>query len=140
MTKYINKIIASGRLTRDAELKFTKSGQQLLKFSIAVNRSYKDNRETMYLDCVIWGPRGEQLVSRLTKGLTVVVDGRLTVDEWINTEGSKVRSYFITCDNVAMYRLSKDRKPIGDDENDDDNHDDDEYDNELVVTAEDIEF
>jgi single-strand DNA-binding protein len=82
----LNHVVLIGRLTRDAELKFTASGQAVCKFSIAVNRRKKsgDNwiDEPNFFDIVLWGRQGESLNQYLVKGKLVGVDGELRQDRW----------------------------------------------------------
>jgi single-strand DNA-binding protein len=82
----MNHVNLIGRLTRDAELKYTASGQPVSKFSIAVNRSVKRNEkwedEANFFDIVLWGKRAEALDQYLTKGKQIGVDGELRQDRW----------------------------------------------------------
>jgi single-strand DNA-binding protein len=82
----INHVVLVGRLTRDAELKYTAGGQAVCKFSIAVNRRRKNGDqwedEANFFDIVIWGRQGESLHPYLVKGKMVGVDGELRQDRW----------------------------------------------------------
>jgi single-strand DNA-binding protein len=82
----LNHVVLIGRLTRDAELKYTSSGQAVCKFSIAVNRRKKNGDqwedEANFFDIVIWGRQGESLNQYLVKGKMVGVDGELRQDRW----------------------------------------------------------
>jgi single-strand DNA-binding protein len=82
----INHVVLVGRLTRDAELKYTAGGQAVCKFSIAVNRRRKNGDqwedEANYFDVVLWGRQGESLNQYLVKGKLVGVDGELRQDRW----------------------------------------------------------
>ena len=82
----LNHVALIGRLTRDAELKSTASGQAVCKFSIAVNRRKKSGDqwedEPNFFDIVVWGRQGESLHQHLIKGKMVGVDGELRQDRW----------------------------------------------------------
>jgi len=82
----INHVVLVGRLTRDAELKYTAGGQAVCKFSIAVNRRKKNGDqwedEANFFDIVLWGKQGESLQSYLVKGKMIGVDGELRQDRW----------------------------------------------------------
>jgi single-strand DNA-binding protein len=82
----INRVVLVGRLTRDAELKYTASGQAVCKFSVAVNRRRKNGEqwedEANYFDVVLWGRQGESLNQYLVKGKAVGIDGELRQDRW----------------------------------------------------------
>ena len=82
----LNHVVLIGRLTRDAELKYTSGGQAVCKFSIAVNRRKKNGDqwedEASFFDIVVWGRQGESLNQYLVKGKMVGVDGELRQDRW----------------------------------------------------------
>jgi len=82
----LNHVVLIGRLTREAELKYTSSGQAVCKFSIAVNRRKKSGDqwedEANFFDIVVWGRQGESLHPYLVKGKMVAVDGELRQDRW----------------------------------------------------------
>ena len=82
----LNHVVLIGRLTRDAELKYTPGGQAVCKFSIAVNRRRKNGDqwedEANFFDIVLWGKQGESLNQYLVKGKMVGVDGELRQDRW----------------------------------------------------------
>ncbi|GHU11713.1 single-stranded DNA-binding protein [Spirochaetia bacterium] len=82
----INHVVLVGRLTRDAELKYTANGQAVSKFSIAVNRSVKKGdqweSEPSFFDITLWGKRAESLNQYLVKGKQISVNGELRQDRW----------------------------------------------------------
>jgi len=82
----VNHVVLIGRLTRDAELKYTAGGQAVCKFSIAVNRRKKNGDqwedEANFFDIVLWGKQGESLQTYLVKGKMIGVDGELRQDRW----------------------------------------------------------
>ena len=86
MAHDINSVILVGRLTRDAELKYTNTGTAICKFSIAVNRRKKSGEqwteEVSYFNVNIWGNRGEGVHPYLTKGQQIAVMGELRQNRW----------------------------------------------------------
>ena len=82
----LNHVALIGRLTRDAELKYTSGGQAVCKFSVAVNRRRKNGDqwedEANFFDIVVWGRQGESLNQYLVKGKMVGIDGELRQDRW----------------------------------------------------------
>jgi len=82
----LNHVVLIGRLTRDAEIKYTAGGQAVCKFSIAVNRRKKVGDqwedEANFFDIVLWGKQGESLQSYLVKGKMVGIEGELRQDRW----------------------------------------------------------
>lgn len=83
----INSITLTGRATRDAELKYTKSGMPVLGFSLASNYSVKNSDGTWgeaanFIDCSYFG-KGAEAVSRyIGKGTAVVLEGELRQERW----------------------------------------------------------
>ena len=78
-----NTVLLTGRLTRDAELKYTTAGTAMCRFSIAVNRRFKDPKsgewkdDTTYVDVSVWREAAERCGKILKKGSPVHVEGRL---------------------------------------------------------------
>jgi single-strand DNA-binding protein len=101
----INRVVLVGRLTRDAELKYTSGGQAVCKFSIAVNRRKKNGDqwedEVNYFDVVLWGRQGEALNQYLTKGKAVGVDGELRQDRW-QQDGQNRSRIEIVAGNIQL--------------------------------------
>ena len=88
-----NSVTLVGNLTRDPELRFTTGGRGVASFGLAVSRRYQVNGEwqeqTSYFNIVAWGQMGENAASTLTKGMRVIVSGRLEQREYQNREGEK---------------------------------------------------
>lgn len=82
----INHVVLVGRLTRDAELKYTNSGFAIGKMSLAVNRRVKKDDtwqdEPSFFDCVLFGKQAEALSQYLVKGKQVAIQGELRQDRW----------------------------------------------------------
>lgn len=101
----INNVVLVGRLTRDAELKYTTSGQAVCKFSIAVNRRRKNGEqwedEANFFDVVLWGRQGEALGQYLLKGKTIGVEGELRQDRW-QQDGQNRSKVEIVADNIQL--------------------------------------
>ncbi len=100
-----NSITVVGNVTRDPELRYTQSGKATVNVGIAVNRRYQVNGEwqdqTSYFNIVAWGQLGENVASSLTKGMRVVVSGRLEQREYQNREGEKRSTIEINADEVG---------------------------------------
>ncbi|MDR1506899.1 MAG: single-stranded DNA-binding protein [Treponema sp.] len=101
----LNHVVLIGRLTRDAELKYTANGQAVCKFSIAVNRRKKSGDqwvdEPNFFDIVLWGRQGESLNQYLVKGKMVGVDGELRQDRW-EQDGQNRSKVEIVANNVQL--------------------------------------
>ena len=101
----INHVVLIGRLTRDAELKYTTSGQAVCKFAVAVNRRRKDGDqwvdEANFFDIVLWGRQGEALNQYLLKGKSVAVEGELRQDRW-QQDGQNRSKIEIVANNIQL--------------------------------------
>ena len=80
----------TGRLTRDAEVRTTSNGKQVVNFSVAVNDSYKNKQgerveQTAFFDCSYWIT--PNVVKMLTKGLLVELTGRVSTRAWVSKDG-----------------------------------------------------
>jgi single-strand DNA-binding protein len=103
----INRVVVSGNLTRDPELRSTPGGTSVCSLRIAVNSRRKDESgnwvdKPNYFDVTVWGAQGENCAQYLTKGRPVAVDGRLDWREWEAKDGAKRQSVDIIADSVQF--------------------------------------
>ena len=94
MAASLNRVILIGNLTADPEMRYTPSGTARTRFSIAINRQYKDSsgqlqEEVTFVPIVVWGSQAENCANYLSKGRSVAVDGRLRIDSFENAEGER---------------------------------------------------
>lgn len=105
MANDINSVTLVGRLTRDAELKYTGGGTAVCKLSIAVNRSRKSGdqwqEEAHFFDIVVWGRQGEAIHQYLTKGKQIAVQGELRQNRW-EQNGQQRSKVEINAQNVQL--------------------------------------
>jgi single-strand DNA-binding protein len=101
----INHVVLVGRLTRNAELKYTNNGGAVSKFSIAINqRRKKDDQwvdEAHFFDIVLWGKTAESLNQYLVKGKQVGIEGQLRQNRW-EQEGQARSKVEIFATNVML--------------------------------------
>jgi len=94
-----------GRLTRDAELKYTSSGQAVCKFSVATNSRVKKGDqwvdESSYWNVDLWGKKAESVNQYLTKGKLVAVSGDMRQDKW-EKDGVQKMNVQITANDVQL--------------------------------------
>ena len=107
MAANLNKVFLMGNLTRDPELKFTPQGQAIAKFSIAVNRTFKGGdgemkKQTDFFNIVVWGKHGENCSKFLSKGRSVMVEGRLQTRTYETQEKQKRTVTEIIAENVQF--------------------------------------
>lgn len=99
----INKVIISGRLVAEPELRYTPSNKAVATARIACPRDFKNQngeRESDFFPLVIWGKQGENFSNWLKKGYLVTVEGRLQTRSYENQQGQKV---YVTEVNVSNF-------------------------------------
>ena len=104
----INRVVLTGNLTHDPELRSLASGMSVCKLRIACNTRRKNNAtgewedKPNYFDVTVWGAQGENCARFLSKGRPVALDGRLEWREWEAQDGSKRQSTEIIADAVQF--------------------------------------
>lgn len=89
----INNVVLVGRMTRDAELRYTPQNQAVATFSLAVNRNFKNQngeRDADFINCVIWRQQAENLANWAKKGALVGITGRIQTRNYENQQGQRV--------------------------------------------------
>jgi single-strand DNA-binding protein len=103
----INRVVLTGNLTRDPELKSTPGGTSVCKLRVACNTRRKDQQgnwadKPNYFDVTVWGAQGENCAQYLSKGRPVAIDGRLEWREWETPQGEKRQAVDIIADSVQF--------------------------------------
>lgn len=104
----INRVIISGNLTRDPELKRTQGGMAVLQLGLAVNDRRK-NQQTgewedvaNFVDCTMFGTRAEKVAQYLAKGSKVTVEGKLRYHAWEAKDGGKRSKLEVVVDEIDL--------------------------------------
>jgi single-strand DNA-binding protein len=93
-----NKVILLGNLTRDPQVRYTPSGTAVADLGLALNRTWFDkqtnskNEEVTFVDVTLWGRQAEVAGEYLAKGRSVLIEGRLQLDQWDDRESGQKRS------------------------------------------------
>jgi single-strand DNA-binding protein len=103
----INRVVLTGNLTRDPELRSTPSGTSVCSLRVACNTRRKDASgewvdKPNYFDVTVWGRQGENAAQYLEKGRPIAVDGRLEWREWEDQNGNKRQAVDIIADSVQF--------------------------------------
>jgi single-strand DNA-binding protein len=102
----INRVVISGNLTRDPDLRQLQSGTSVCSLRIAVNTRRKQGDQWVdkpnYFDVTVWGAQGQNCAQYLSKGRPVAIDGRLEWREWDAKDGTKRQSVDIVADTVQF--------------------------------------
>ncbi len=89
----LNRVVLVGRVTKDPDLRYTPNGVAVANFTIAVNRPFSNqegNRETNFINCVIWRKPAENLANYQKKGALIGVDGRIQTRSFKGQDGKMV--------------------------------------------------
>lgn len=109
----LNKVILSGNLTRDPELRFTPNGIPVATFRLATNQRVRQHDawtdEVCYIDVITFGKQAESVAEYLAMGKLALVEGRLRWRQWESRDGQRRSKYDVVANNVHF--LSR---PIGD--------------------------
>ena len=89
----LNNVSLVGRTTRDVELRYTQSNVAVATFTLAVNRTFKNEngeRETDFINCVMWRQQAENLANWAKKGALIGITGRIQTRSYDNQQGQRV--------------------------------------------------
>lgn len=117
-----DKLIFVGRAGRDAEMKYTPQGTAVTKFSVAVDRSYKDKtgeqvKKTIWYNVVFWGKVAEVAAS-VSKGDNVLIEGTLETDEtgsprvWTAKDGTAKASFEVKAYEIKFLSPRKEKEQV----------------------------
>ncbi|MDY6820599.1 MAG: single-stranded DNA-binding protein [Deferribacterota bacterium] len=115
---FLNKVILLGNITRNPETRYLPgSNTPITKFGLAVNRRYKQNNElkeeTCFIDIVAFGKTAEFASEFLTKGISLLVEGRLSYRTW-EQDGVKRGKHEVIAENLQLV-WRKDNSPTNND-------------------------
>lgn len=105
----MNKIILMGRLTRDPEANYSKSGKAFTKIAVAVERPHTVNGEkkTDFFDCTAFGKTAEVIGNYFTKGQQILLDGSVQFNEYTDKNGVKKRSTNVIIERIEFVAAKK---------------------------------
>lgn len=102
-----NRVIMMGNLTRDPQLTYLPSQTPVVDFGLASNRRWRSKEgeqrdETCFIDCRAFGRLAENISKYCKKGRPLMIEGRLTFDQWEAQDGSKRSKHRITVENFTF--------------------------------------
>ena len=109
----LNNISLVGRLTKDVELRYTPSNVAVATFTLAVNRTFKNENgecEADFINCVMWRQQAENLASWAKKGALIGITGRIQTRSYDNQQGQRV---YVTEVVAETFQLLKSRNSQG---------------------------
>jgi len=101
----LNRVILIGRLTAKPELRYTGSNLPYARFTVAVNRNFRNNdgqAETDFINVIVWRKQAENVCNFLDKGSLVMVEGSLSVNSYEDSEGNRKTFTEVTAQNVQF--------------------------------------
>lgn len=101
----MNNVSLVGRLTKDPELRTISTGNTTCSFTVAITRQYASangERETDFINCVVWGKQAENLCKYCTKGSQIGVTGRIQTRNYDGQDGRKVYVTEVVAQNVTF--------------------------------------
>ena len=105
----MNKVILTGRLTRDPELRYTANNKAVCDFTIATNRPVVRDGERVadFINCRVWNKTAENLVKYQTKGNLIAVIGRMQVDKYQDKDGKNRNYTYILVEDLEYLERKK---------------------------------
>ena len=101
----INRVVLTGRLTRDVDLRYTQGGAAVATFNLAVDRRFTNQqgeREADFVSCVIWRKSAENFANFFHKGSLVGIEGRIQTRNYENKQGQRVYVTEVIVDNFSF--------------------------------------
>lgn len=101
----LNRVVLVGRLTKDPELKYTQSGIAVTRFTLAVNRPFRNgegDQEADFINCVAWRKQAENTANFLRKGSLTGIDGRIQTSNFEGQDGKRVFMTEIVADSIQF--------------------------------------
>jgi len=100
-----NRITVEGNLTSDPEMRFTQTGVAYVSGSIASNRKYQVNgqweEKTSYFNFSAWRELAENIAATCTKGMRVIISGRIEQKTWTDKEGNERKTHELVVDDIG---------------------------------------
>jgi single-strand DNA-binding protein len=108
----LNKVMLCGNLTKDIEVKKLTSGDSVASFTLAVNKSWKDEKgekkeKVAFINCVVFKKKAEALAEWNKKGDKIFVEGEIVTRSWDKKDGSKGYATEIKVDNWDFVQKKK---------------------------------
>jgi single-strand DNA-binding protein len=98
----MNRTVLVGRLTKDPDLRYTPNGVPVATFTLAVNRPFSKEKESDFINCVVWKKAAENVANFLKKGSLAGVDGRIQTRNYEGQDGKKVYVTEVIAESVQF--------------------------------------
>lgn len=111
----LNSVNLTGRLTKDIDLRYTSNGTAVGSFTLAVDRQFKNaqgERETDFINCVIWRKAAENFANFTRKGSLVGIQGRIQTRNYENQQGQRVYVTEVNTENFTLLESKKSQNNV----------------------------
>lgn len=98
----MNNLCATGRIGKDCETRFTQSGDAITSFPVAIDSGYGEKKVTTWLNCSMFGKRGEAVAPYLKKGGQVAISGELTNRQYTDKSGNEKYSLDLRVNDLTL--------------------------------------
>lgn len=108
----MNKVILTGRITKDLEVRYTTNQNAVCEFNLAVNRMAREGEKNAdFINCVVYGQQAENLKKYQGKGSLIAVEGEMRIDSWKTEQNeTKYKTYVLTNKIEYLSGTKKDEK------------------------------
>lgn len=105
----INRVVLTGRLTKEPELKYTPTGIAFCRFTLAVNRSFQKEgqQQADFINILVWRKVAENVANFLHKGSLCGIDGRIQTGSFEGQDGKRVYTFEVVADGVQFFSKSE---------------------------------
>ena len=112
----LNRVLLTGNLTDDPNLKYVGDNTPVCNFALATNRHYRNRQgeqqqEVCYVDCEAWGHTAEVIHQRLSKGRPLLIEGRLRLDRWKTKAGENRSKLRVVAERFHFIDRKTNREP-----------------------------
>ena len=104
----MNQVGLVGRITKDPELRYYNEKRPYTVFTLAINRSYKNNQGNVdadFIQCAAWGRLAETIAKHCGKGSMIGINGRLNTRSFVNQNNVKMYTMDVVAEDVRFYQL-----------------------------------
>lgn len=106
----MNKVQLIGRLTKDPDLRYTKSNIAVASYTIAINTGYGEKQQTQFINISTWGKSGEFVSKYFKKGQSIGIVGRLNSNNYEDKNGNKRYSLEVITEDIEFIGDKKEEK------------------------------
>lgn len=106
----INRVLISGRITNDVEIRYTAKGTPVVRFTLAVDRTVKDatgqyQNQASFIEVVAWSKWAESLTNNAHKGSPVIVEGRIETRNYVDSNNNNRKSVEVIAEYIQFLEV-----------------------------------